>query len=105
MHCLFNCISLFNFLTQVVAESSQAPNQTQYKPSQNEQNHVRTDAHYDYELPADGHVHSDYLNAHLNSQQRSSPLIAASSEELQVMRENICIHATFPESILLFDNT
>ncbi|XXG68087.1 hypothetical protein AAC387_Pa06g1260 [Persea americana] len=73
---------------QVIAESSQAPNQTQYKPSQTEQNHVRTDAHYDYELPADGHVHSDYLNAHLNSQQRSSPLIGASSEELQVIGTN-----------------
>lgn len=76
---------LFNILTQVVADSSQAPNQTLYAPSQNEQNHLRTDVHYDYELSADGHVHSDYLNVHLSSQQRSSPVFAASSEEPQVM--------------------
>lgn len=73
---------------QGVAET-QAPMQTQYQPTQNEQSLLKADSHYDYELPADGHaVNSDFLQAQLSSQQRSSPIITVSGEELQVIDSN-----------------
>ncbi|XP_058104943.1 uncharacterized protein LOC131248608 isoform X2 [Magnolia sinica] len=74
---------------QAVSESSQIPNQTPYHPSEDEQSLLRPDAHYDYELSAEGQVvHSDYLEAHISPQQRPGPAVPPSSEEPQVLESN-----------------
>eukprot|EP00268_Persea_americana_P045774 TRINITY_DN4687_c0_g1_i19.p1 TRINITY_DN4687_c0_g1~~TRINITY_DN4687_c0_g1_i19.p1 ORF type:complete len:457 (-),score=101.98 TRINITY_DN4687_c0_g1_i19:135-1505(-) len=73
---------------QAIAESSQAPSQTQYQPSQKELSLLRADTHYDYELSKERNAHSDCLETHISSQHGSGPVITASSEELQVVDTN-----------------
>ncbi|XP_043716460.1 epidermal growth factor receptor substrate 15 homolog isoform X2 [Telopea speciosissima] len=69
---------------QAVSEGSEMSNQNQY-PSQTEQNLLRPDARYDYELSGNGQVlHSDYLDSHISSNQETGSVITSSSEEAQV---------------------
>ncbi|KAG9445184.1 hypothetical protein H6P81_016524 [Aristolochia fimbriata] len=73
---------------QAAPESSQLVHQT-YQPSLTEQSLLRTDTHYDYEVRADGQVvHSDFVDVHISSQQRSNPVITSSSSEQQVLESN-----------------
>ncbi|XXG77123.1 hypothetical protein AAC387_Pa08g1344 [Persea americana] len=81
-------VSADNPSTKAIAESSQAPSQTQYQPSQKELSLLRADTHYDYELSTDRNAHSDCVETHISSQHGSGPVITASSEELQVVDTN-----------------
>jgi hypothetical protein len=64
---------------QAASEASQVPNHNQYPSSQSEQNMLRSDASYDYEVSVNGQtlLHSEYLDA--RSVQPSS------NEEAQVL--------------------
>ncbi|XP_026665923.2 uncharacterized protein LOC103721343 isoform X3 [Phoenix dactylifera] len=74
---------------QEVPDISQLPNQNKYQPSQSEQNLLRPDANYRFELAAERQVvHPDHLHNHISQQQRSSPVISGSSEEVQVLKLN-----------------
>ncbi|KAJ6826298.1 uncharacterized protein M6B38_372790 [Iris pallida] len=74
---------------QAVADISQSSNQNNYQPSQTDQNLVRPDAHYSYELPAERKiVHEDHLNIQSNQQPRSGPLINGSAKEVQLLESN-----------------
>nr|XP_029117926.1 uncharacterized protein LOC105035945 isoform X3 [Elaeis guineensis] len=74
---------------QAVPDISQIPNQNKYQPSQTEQNLLRSDANYRFELAGERQeVHPDHLHNHVSQQQRSSPVISGSSEEVQVLKLN-----------------
>ncbi|XP_008784462.2 uncharacterized protein LOC103703392 isoform X2 [Phoenix dactylifera] len=74
---------------QAAPDISQIPNQNKYQPSEMEQNLLRSDANYRYELAAERQVvHPDNLHNHISQQQRSSPVISGSSEEVQVLELN-----------------
>lgn len=69
---------------------SQSPNQNDDQPSQTEQSVLRSDAHYNYDLPAERKViHPDHLNTHIEQQQRSSPVINGSSNREEVVSKSI----------------
>ncbi|KAG1360627.1 hypothetical protein COCNU_09G000900 [Cocos nucifera] len=74
---------------QALPDMSQTPNQNKYQPSQTEQNLLRSDANYRFELTGERQVvHPDHLHNHISQQQRSSPVISGSSEEVQVLKLN-----------------
>ncbi|KAF8412070.1 hypothetical protein HHK36_000023 [Tetracentron sinense] len=76
---------------QAVSEGSPISNHNQYQPSIIEQNLLRSDAHYDNELSANGHVlSSEYLDAHINKGQEPSSIITTSSEEAQENLQENC---------------
>lgn len=72
---------------QVVSEVSQISNQNQHQSSQTEQNLLKSDGHYDYELSASGQVlRLDHLvDAHITPNQEPGSVIITSSEEAQVV--------------------
>ncbi|KAJ4952906.1 hypothetical protein NE237_029738 [Protea cynaroides] len=82
---------------QAAPEGSQMSNQNQYQPSQTEQNLLRSDARYEYELTGNGQVlRSDYLDTHLSSNQESDSVITSSSQEAQ-LHESRCKGYLMPQ--------
>ncbi|XP_042480701.1 uncharacterized protein LOC122061496 isoform X2 [Macadamia integrifolia] len=74
---------------QAVSEGSEMSTQNQYRPSQTEQNLLRPDARYEYELTGNAQVlHSDYLDTHISSNQETGSGITSSSEEAQVIESS-----------------
>ncbi|XP_010251802.1 PREDICTED: uncharacterized protein LOC104593576 isoform X3 [Nelumbo nucifera] len=74
---------------QAVSEGSQISNQNKFQPSQTEQNLLRPDGQYDYELAANGQVlHSDFLDTHVSQNQEPGSSITTSTEEKQVTESN-----------------
>lgn len=80
--------------------------QNTYEPSQTEQNLLRSDAHYIYELPAERKVsHPDHPNSLMNQQQRSSSTVNGSSneKEAEVLESNVKQYQT-PQATLQTSN-
>lgn len=87
---------------QAVPDIALNPNQNNYEPSQTEQNPLRSDAHYTYELPAERKaVHPDHPNNHVDQQQRSGPVVNGSSDEkeAEVLDSNGKEYQTSQESL------
>ncbi|KAF8379935.1 hypothetical protein HHK36_027400 [Tetracentron sinense] len=73
---------------QATSEGLQISNHNQYQPSLIEQNLLRSDAHYDYELSANDQVlRSEYLDA-INTGQEPSSVITIPSDQAQVLESN-----------------
>ncbi|CAK9141595.1 unnamed protein product [Ilex paraguariensis] len=71
---------------QAVSEGSQMPIYNQYHSSQIEQNLLRSDANYDYEVPANGQaLHSDYVNGAISQGLETDSVIPSSNDEGQVI--------------------
>ncbi|XP_010267437.1 PREDICTED: uncharacterized protein LOC104604674 isoform X3 [Nelumbo nucifera] len=74
---------------QTVSEGSQVSNQNQHQPSETDQNLLRSDGHYDYELSTDGQVlPPDYLDAHISQNREPGSLVNTPTEEEQVVESN-----------------
>ncbi|XP_072989383.1 uncharacterized protein [Typha latifolia] len=83
---------------QAVPDVSRIPNQTKQQTSQTDQNVLRSDAAYNYQLTAERQVvHPDHLSSHVNQQQRSDHIVSGSSEEVQGKQKEVTEE---PEKIL-----
>lgn len=70
---------------KAASEGSQVPNHSQYPPSQTEQNLLRSDTSYDYEVSVNGQtLRSDYLDVHISQGLDARSVVPSSNEEGQV---------------------
>ncbi|XP_060963496.1 uncharacterized protein LOC133033005 isoform X1 [Cannabis sativa] len=71
---------------QAVSEGAQISPQSEISPSQADQNLVRSDENYNYEMSVNGQALSaDYLNAHIGHQADPNSVISSSTGEQQVL--------------------
>ncbi|KAJ4726737.1 Reticulocyte-binding 2 a [Melia azedarach] len=71
---------------QAVSEGSQIPASNQHPPSQTDQNHLRSDAKYEYDMSANGqNIHSGYLDVHASQGTEPDSVISSSTSEPQVL--------------------
>ncbi|KAA8540086.1 hypothetical protein F0562_026778 [Nyssa sinensis] len=69
-----------------VSEGSQMPTHNQYPPSQTEQNLLRPDSNYDYDVSVNGQgLHPDFLDVHVSQGMEPDSVIPSSAEEGQVL--------------------
>lgn len=77
---------LYLFL-QAVSESSQVTTQDDPSSSQADQNVIRSDAKFNYEMSVEGQtLHRDYLGAHVHQDEEPKTVIPSSTVETQVLR-------------------
>lgn len=75
---------LYLFL-QSVSEGSQVPVQEHPSPSQTDQNLMRSDAKFSYEMSVNGKtLHRDYLDAHIQQGEEAQTMIFSATSETQV---------------------
>lgn len=75
---------LYLFL-QSVSEGSQVPIQDHPSPSQTDQNLMRSDAKFSYEIPVNGQtINRDYLDAHIQQGEEPQSVISSANSETQV---------------------
>jgi len=68
-----------------VPEGSQLPIQEHSSPSQTDQNLVRSDAKFSYEMSVNGQtLHRDYLDAHIQQGDGAQTVISSVTTETQV---------------------
>ncbi|TKY74036.1 Reticulocyte-binding protein a [Spatholobus suberectus] len=71
---------------QSVSEGSQVPIQEHPSPSQTDQNLMRSDAKFSYEMSVNGQtLHRDYLDAHIQQGEEPQTLISSATSETQVL--------------------
>lgn len=69
-----------------MSEGSQIPASNQHPPSQTDQNHLRSDAKYEYDMSANGqNIHSGYLDVHASQGTEPDSVISSSTSEPQVL--------------------
>ncbi|KAK6936628.1 hypothetical protein RJ641_033658 [Dillenia turbinata] len=74
---------------QDASDASKISNQNQYQSSQSDQNLLRSDAHYNYEISMNGQaMRPDYLDVHLSQGVVPDSAVQASTEDGQI-RESI----------------
>ncbi|MED6210030.1 hypothetical protein PIB30_060213 [Stylosanthes scabra] len=72
---------------QVVSEGSQVSMQDDPSPSQTDQNMMRSDAKFNYEMPVNGQaLHGDYLESHIHQNEETQSVISSSTGETQVLQ-------------------
>ncbi|XP_028236181.1 uncharacterized protein LOC114415606 isoform X2 [Glycine soja] len=70
---------------QSVSEGSQVPVQEHPSPSQTDQNLMRSDAKFSYEMSVNGQtLHRDYLDAHIQQGEEAQTVISSGTSETQV---------------------
>lgn len=71
---------------QAVSEGSQISSQDQFPPPQSDQNLLRSDVDYNYEISMNGQVlQTDYLNAHISQGVQPDSVIPSTADESQVL--------------------
>lgn len=77
---------LFLFLFQAVSEGSQISTHNEIQPSQADQNLMRSDANYNYEISVNGQaLRQDYLDVHISQGAMPDSGISSSTGEGQVL--------------------
>ena len=81
------CSSIFFFFGfQSVSEGSQISTQNEIQPSQADQNPMRSDANYNYEISVNGQaLRQDYLDVHISQGAKPDSGITSSTGEAQVL--------------------
>ena len=86
---------LYLFL-QSVSEGSQVPVQEHPSPSQTDQNLMRSDAKFSYEMSVNGQtLHRDYLDAHIQQGEEAQTVISSGTSETQV-NDSYSLFCYFP---------
>ncbi|KAK9291458.1 hypothetical protein L1049_019406 [Liquidambar formosana] len=71
---------------QAVSEASQTSTQNQFPPSQTDQNLLRSEATYDYEMSVNGQaLHPEYLGVHISQGVEPDSVVPSSTGESQVL--------------------
>ncbi|XP_020236764.1 uncharacterized protein LOC109816249 isoform X2 [Cajanus cajan] len=72
---------------QSVSEGSQVPIQEHPSPTQTDQNLMRSDAKFGYEMSINGQsLHRDYLEAHIQQGEESQTVISSATSETQALQ-------------------
>ncbi|XP_041009698.1 uncharacterized protein LOC121253842 isoform X2 [Juglans microcarpa x Juglans regia] len=88
---------------QAVSEGSQISTHSELPPSQTDQNLIRSDANYNYEMSVNGQpLHQDYLDVHISQVARPDSGISSSSGEAKALEsiDGGFLIATQPEQSL-----
>jgi hypothetical protein len=84
--CYLKFVHHFLFLFQAVPEGSQISAQNEIQPSQADQNLMRSDANYNYEISVNGQaLRQDYLDVHISQGAKLDSGISSSTGEAQVL--------------------
>ena len=76
----------FYFLLQVASEVSEMSAPNQHAPSQTDQNLMRSDAKYEYDMSVNGQaLHSSYVDVHISQGTEPDSVISSSAGEAQVL--------------------
>lgn len=71
---------------QATSEGSQISASNQHPPSHTDQNHMRSDANYEYDMSVNGQaLHSGYLDVHISQGTEPASVISSSTVEAQVL--------------------
>lgn len=78
-------------ILQAVSEGSQVSKQDDHSSSQTDQNLMRSDAKFNYQMSVNGQaLHGNYLNVHIQQGDESQALNSASTGETQVYSCGFC---------------